>query len=98
MYVRMFWGRLKMGTWNEYESHYKQNIVPAHKKMKGFKGIQLLRSLDNQDEGISITLWDSKENSDAYAKSPTRDRLAKEADKLYTGDYWVKQFEVKISE
>ena len=28
MYVRIFWGKLIPGTWDAYEGHYLENVVP----------------------------------------------------------------------
>ena len=33
MYVRMFWGRVKAGKWDEYERFYNEKVsasVPTH--------------------------------------------------------------------
>ena len=72
MYVRIFWGKIKPGRWDEYEAHYNENIQALGEKMPGFSGRQLLRSTENPDEGTSITFWDTKEEVDAYDKSSQR--------------------------
>jgi heme-degrading monooxygenase HmoA len=66
--------------------------------MEGFAGRQLLRSTENPDEGISITLWDTQEDMEAYDKNPRRQENARSADDLYAGEYWVKHFEVRSSD
>ena len=50
--------------------------------MKGFHGRRLLRSLENPDEGISITLWETKEDMENYVKSAQRQELARDAEKV----------------
>lgn len=65
--------------------------------MKGFRGRRLLRSIDYRTEGIFISLWGSKEDLQSYIDSAKRKDLGNEAERLYMGEYWVKQFEVRSS-
>mgnify|MGYP003327655803 CR=1 FL=1 len=95
MYVRMFWGKLKLGMWDEYEKLYTENIEPLTEGIKGFRGRQLLRSTENPDEGISLTIWDTLEDMEHYRLSPRRHQLARQNDQLYSGDYWEKHFEIR---
>lgn len=97
MYARVLWGKVKMGAWEEYERYYDDKVVPITASMKGFKGRRLLRSMENPEEGISISLWDTKEDMENYVKSSQRQTIARDGDKFYSGDYWVKHFEVKSS-
>ena len=94
MVCRMFWGRLRLGKWDEYERYYNEVVVPGTSKMPGFRGRQLLRSSENPDEGISLTFWETKEDRENYVASEHRANLVKEAESLYTGEYWVKEFDV----
>ncbi len=93
MIVRIFWGRIKLGMWDEYESHYNENVVPTAQSMDGFSGRQLMRSVENPDEGVSINLWDSIENLGNYERSPERQRVALEGLPFYAGEYWIGHFE-----
>lgn len=95
MYARVLWGKLKLGKWDEYEAHYKATVVPASRGMGGFKGRRLLRSLQNPDEGLTVSFWDTKADMESYAKSAERESNAQRADELYTGEYWVKEFEIR---
>ena len=98
MYVRMVWGRLRRGRWDEYERHYNENILgSAIEQVEGFLGRQLLRSSENLDEGISISMWDSLDSMRDYETSLDRQGSVKATEHLYTGDYWVKKFEVRAS-
>jgi heme-degrading monooxygenase HmoA len=93
MIVRIFWGRIKLGMWDEYERHYNENVVPTAQRMKGFQGRQLMRSVENPDEGVSITLWDSVEDLLNYERSPERQRVALKGERYYAGQYWIGHFE-----
>ena len=60
MFVRMVWGKLRPGSWNEYESHYKENVI-GKANITGLLSRQLLRSTEDPDEGISLSNWDTLE-------------------------------------
>ncbi len=62
--------------------------------MKGLQERQLLRSTEDPDEGISVSIWDSMEDLLEYERGEFRQSLAKEVEHLYRGEYWVKHFEV----
>ncbi len=95
MIVRVFWGRIKLGMWDDYERHYHENVVPMAQGMTGFRGRQLMRSTVNPDEGISITLWDTIENLGNYERSPRRQQVTLGGERFYAGNYWIGHFEAK---
>ncbi|NIO09704.1 MAG: hypothetical protein GTO40_17560 [Deltaproteobacteria bacterium] len=97
MYARVVWGKIKPGMWDEYEKEYNEQVVSRTRQIKGFRGRRLMRGVEDPNEGISITLWETKEDMDNYAKSPERQDRAKNAEKMYAGDYWIKHFEIKVS-
>ena len=93
MYVRIFWGRVRLGMWDEYVRHYHEKVAPVSADMKGFRGRQLMQSTENPDEGASISLWDTIEDMGNYERSVERQRVALNAQDLYAGEYWIKHFE-----
>ena len=52
MFVRMVWGKLRPGSWADYERHYHENVVNAPSPIKGLHERQLLRSTEDPDEGF----------------------------------------------
>ena len=97
MYVKMVGGKLKPSKWGEYEKWYNDNVEPATKHQKGFVSRQLLRSTENLDEGVSITVWETRDDMENYDLSPERQRYTREMEPLYTGEYWVKKYEIRAS-
>ena len=97
MYVRMLWGRLKTGMWDEYEKYYNEHMNQLTEGMDGFRGRQLLRSTENPDEGLSITLWETLDAIHAYTRDPRYTEVSRGIQDLYVGEYWVRQFEIKSS-
>jgi len=97
MYARVHWGKIKPGLWDEYEKFYDQQVVKSTESMKGFRGRRLLRSVENPEEGLSISLWETTADLESYVNSSERKDLGKAAERLYTGEYWVKHFEIRSS-
>ncbi len=97
VYVRIFWGKLIPGTWDAYERHYLESVVPLSEQFKGFQGRQLLRNRTNPDEGLSISYWDTQEDMENYDKDQERQRVISGAYQYYAGEYWEKYFELRHS-
>ena len=97
MFARVLCGKVKPGMWDDYERYYNEKVVPPTQKMKGFQERRLLRSLDNPDEGISISVWKTREDLENYVRSIERQGIVLEGEKLFAGEYSVRGFEIKIS-
>ena len=97
MYIRMVCGKLRPGTWEEYEHHYHERLAGgAH--VKGLQERQLLRSTEDTDERISVSIWDTLEDMRKYETGEFRQNVAREVEHLYRGEYWVKHFEVSSTD
>jgi len=48
---------------------YREEVVPVVKVQKGNLDCRLLEPIDNSDEYISMTTWESQADSDAYESS-----------------------------
>lgn len=48
---------------------YREEVVPVVKVQKGNLDCRLLEPMDNSDEYISMTTWETKADSDAYESS-----------------------------
>ena len=98
MFARVAWGRVKPGTWDQYERIYHEEILPATRDVAGLHLRELLRGTDDPDEGISLTLWESGEDLDAYERSSLHQELVDRARAFYVGEFWVKHFDVRLGE
>ena len=95
MHVMVVWGKLRLGAWEQFESFHDERVKATTSSIKGLRERQLLRSTEDPDEGMSISMWDSLEDLLNYERSELLQTLAKEAEHLYRGDFWVKHFEVR---
>ena len=98
MLARVAWGKVQPGTWEEYERLYHDEILPATRDVKGLHQRELLRGTNDPDEGISLTLWESREDLEAYERSDLYQGLVDRARAFYVGEFWVKHFDVRLGE
>jgi heme-degrading monooxygenase HmoA len=91
-------GKVKPGTWQEYEQPYHDTIMPETLDVSGLVFRELLQGVDDPNEGISLTLWDSREDLDAYEQNEVYQRAVDRAPAFYVGEYRVKHFEVRLGE
>ncbi len=97
MYVRMTLFKLREGRMQELRELYNKEVISAHKGHKGIRFVHLLESLDNKDEGISITAWDTKADVEAYEKSGEYEKLVAKFKNMYAGEPLLKSYEVTAS-
>ena len=97
MFVVASWGKLKPDTWDEYNRFFTEKLEPSTRDVKGMYNRILLRSTDEPDEGLSLAFWDNKESWKTYYQSPLRQDLIQQSEPLYTGEHWIKHFEVAFT-
>ena len=98
MFIRMVWGKLRPGSWEEYERHYHERLASSAGNIKGLKERQLLRGTEDPDEGISVSIWETLDDLRAYETGEFRQNVAREMEHLYRGEYWVKHFEISSTD
>ena len=94
MVCRIFWGKLRLGKWTEYERYYNEVVVPATAEHAGFSRPPTAPQLRESGRRDLPHLLETKEDMQNYITSPARANIAKGAEGMYTGEYWVKDFEV----
>jgi len=97
MYVRMTLFKLKPGKMQDLRELYNKEVVSAHKGHKGIRFVHLLESLDDKDEGISLTAWDTRADLEAYEKSGDYEKLVAKFKEMYAEEPLLKSYEVTAS-
>lgn len=69
MYVRIVSAKIKEGKMDEFKKLYADIIIPTLKKTAGCQYAYLTESMQEENQIISLTIWDSKEDADRYEKS-----------------------------
>jgi len=97
MYVRMTFFQLKPGKMQSLRELYNEEVVSAHKNHKGIRFVHLLESLDNKDDGISLTAWDTRADLESYERSGDYEKLVAKFKNMYAGEPELKSYEVTAS-
>ncbi len=97
MYVRMTFFKVIDGKMDALRELYNKQVIPAHKNHKGIRFVHLLESLDNANEGISVTAWDTKADLDAYEKGGDYEKLIGLFNEMYSGMPTLRSYEVTAS-
>lgn len=97
MYVRMTFFRLQEGKMDDLRNLYNKQVIAAHKNHKGIRFVHLLECMDNMNDGISVTAWDTKADVDAYEKSGDYEKLVALFKEMYSGEPVLKSYEITAS-
>lgn len=92
--LRLVGGKLKPGSWQEYQGHYQQSVGAASQEIEGLRERHLLRGTEDADEAVSLSVWDSLDHMRNYETGESRQEVARQVEHLYTGLYWVKHFDI----
>jgi heme-degrading monooxygenase HmoA len=93
-YLRLSWGKLIPGSWDQFEKHYQEQVAPKVNTVKGLQIRALLPSTDTPDEGLSLTMWETPEDMSNYERSGEIRANVSQVEHLFTGEYWIKHFEI----
>lgn len=75
MYMRIVSLRLEPGKLQEFRQLYREEIIRALCAVKGCRYAYLTESLKDENEVISVTIWDSKKDAENYERSGLFDKL-----------------------
>jgi len=89
--------KVKEGKMDSLRDLYNKSVVSAHKNHKGVRFVHLLECLDDRNEGISVTAWDTKADLDAYEASGDYERLRGLFNEMYSGVPSLRSYEVTAS-
>ena len=84
MFVRLTQLAFLPGKVDEAKKIYNDEIVPIVKQQKGNLDCRMLEPVDRSDDYISMTVWDNKEDADAYHASGTYKQLVERVQALYS--------------
>lgn len=94
MIMRITWGKLRSGSWQEFEQAY-HNVVVG-KEVKGLRGRWLAQDLNDPDGGFSVSLWETQADMDAYEQSEVFQQQIRPAlQPFFVGEYTTYRCDVK---
>ena len=92
MFARSVSFHLKPGRTADFTQTLEKNIIPVLRKEKGFQD-EITFVAPNGTDAVGISLWDVKENADAYARGSYASVL-KSMEPVVEGTPTVKSYEV----
>ena len=96
MFMRITWGRVAPGRWNEFETVFKKSLTRP--LPKGMKSRWLVRDKKERDVGYTVTVWDSEAALETYAKSGQREQVVAQLKPFFVDQYTVTDCEVRNAE
>lgn len=78
MYIRIVSHILQKEKIEEFRDIFSEKVIPVLQKTQGCRYAYLIESIHQENEVISLSIWDSKEDAEAYEKSGQFDKLINE--------------------
>ena len=79
-----------------FQQIFSKEIVPVLQRTSGCRYIYLTESMQEDDEVVSITVWDSKHDADVYEQSGLFEDLVQKVKHTFSHVYqWKMQLEKK---
>jgi heme-degrading monooxygenase HmoA len=98
MMLRIIHGKLKPGTWDSYESAYK-DVMKKAGKIPGLRGRWLAHATDDPDAGYTMSLWESEAAMKAYENGDMLQKTVLPRLKpSFSGDYATTRCDVRFAE
>ena len=92
MYVRLTYLNFLPGKAEEAKTIYNKELVSVIKHQKGNLDAKMLEPVDKSDDFISMTVWESKEDSDAYHSSGVYKQLVDRVRHTFSKDPVLKVY------
>ena len=86
-YLRIVSVQLQPGKFDEFKSIYERDILPALQKLKGCRFAFMTQSSENKNLVVCVSLWNSKQDADAYEKSGLFKELREKTKHTYSDFY-----------
>jgi heme-degrading monooxygenase HmoA len=98
MVIRITWGKLRAGAWNDFERTYRENVLTKGKSLKGLRGRWLAQDSADKDTGFAVSLWDNPADMQAYEQSPLYREIMAPLQPFFVGEYKTYRCDVKYSD
>jgi heme-degrading monooxygenase HmoA len=96
MILRLTWGKLRAGTWQDFERAYHATV--AGKEVKGLRGRWLAQDVNDPNGGFAVSLWDTLEDMQTYEQSAVFKQNQTTLQPFFVGEYQTYRCDVKYSQ
>jgi len=97
VYVRMTFFKVRQGEMDKLRNLYVNEVIPAHSSHKGIRFVHLFENMENPDEGISLTAWDTRGDLEKYEKSGDYQKIRGRFKEMFAGEPTLRSYEVTAS-
>lgn len=98
MIMRITWGKVQSGRWDEYERAYQDTVVARSQGIPGLLGRWLVHDMDDRDAGYAVSLWNSMDDVRAYEQSDLFRELTAALQPYFVGDFRTSHCDVRVAE
>src|SRR2546428_1594618 len=97
MIMRITWGKLRAGTWQEFEQAYHTTV--AGKAGPGLRGRWLAQDVHDPNGGFAVSLWETLDAMPAYGQSADfKQEIPPTLQPFFAGEYTTYRCDVKDAE
>ena len=97
LYVRIVSPQVREGMEAEFQKIYQESVLPVLRTVKGCRYVYLTKSSGEANRYLSVTIWDSKQDAEAYEKSGVFDKLTEKLRPTLSDLYqWKMQLDRKL--
>ena len=94
LYVRIVSPQVREGKVDEFKHIYDEEVLPRLRTIKGCRYAAIIENVQETNRIISISIWDSKADADAYEASGVFDELTDKVRHTFSEIYqWKMQLE-----
>jgi len=100
MILRLSIGKIKPGTWADFERAYKANVRKTKQRgVKGLVGRWLAEDASDPNSGITVSLWTNEASMRAYENSDFfKKEIVPPLQPFFVNQFTTTYSEVKVSE
>ena len=98
MVIRITWGKLRAGAWNDFERAYRASVVVKGKNIKGLRGRWLAQDEGDRDTGFAVSLWENARDMQAYEQSALYQEIVGSLQPFFVGEFKTYRCDVKYTE
>jgi heme-degrading monooxygenase HmoA len=82
MFMRLFQSKVKPEAVGKLGEFYETKVIPELQKIKGCMFTGLVQDRDQPGTGISMTLWQTREDAEAFEKSKVYQKIMEEVEPI----------------
>jgi heme-degrading monooxygenase HmoA len=94
MHVRLVSAKIQPGKMEEFKRLYNEEVLPALRTVDGCRYAYLMEGMKEQNEVVSVTIWETQKHAETYEASGLFDELKKKVQHTFSGLYqWKMRLE-----